>query len=154
MLIYFAIKLSPKFKNIILFVLWCISGLIGFSMLILITFFDVHWICCFLFLIFLGICISYSPYFVLSNRFQGLSARYGVTEWVRSTEFKDDEIILSDHTLIIKFEYEDIKEIKEKNNVIIIFFHKNRNRAIRLYKDTFVEGSWEECKNKINSMMK
>ena len=43
-------------------------------------------------------------------------------------------------------------EIKEKNNGVIIFL--NHNTAIRLYKDAFVEGSWEECKEKINAMRK
>ena len=30
----------------------------------------------------------------------------------------------------------------------------NNNIAIRLYKDAFVEGTWEECKKKINDMLK
>ena len=47
----------------------------------------------------------------------------------------------------------DVSEkIKEKNNDILIFF--NNNLGLRLYKDAFVEGTWEDCKKKINSIIK
>ena len=139
-------------SNIILFALWCISGAIGFGALFAITFLDVHWIFCFLFLLCLLLFVLYAPLFVLLNRYHRLSKAYGKNEWVRTTNFADDEIIVVDHTSITKFRYENIKKIKEKNTVIIIFF--NNRLAIRLYKDTFIEGSWEECKQKINSMHK
>ena len=139
-------------SNIILFALWCISGATGFGALIAITFFEAHWIFCFLFLLCLLLFILYAPLFVLSNRYQTLSKAYGKAEWVRTTNFAEDEIVVADHTSITKFRYENIKKIKEKNTVIIIFF--NNNLAIRLYKDTFIEGSWEECKQKIKSMQK
>ena len=64
----------------------------------------------------------------------------------------DDEIILTDHTSVSKLKYSNIEKIKEKNNVVMIFM--NHNMALRLYKDAFVEGSWEECKKKINDMLK
>ena len=67
-------------------------------------------------------------------------------------EFLDDEIILTDHTSVSKLKYSNIEKIKEKNNVVMIFM--NNNMALRLYKDAFVEGSWEECKKKINDMLK
>ena len=139
-------------SNIILFALWCISGAIGFGALFAITFLDVHWIFCFLFLLCLLLFLLYAPLFVLLNRYNTLSKAYGKNEWVRTTNFADDEIIVVDHTSITKFRYENIKKIKENNTVIIIFF--NNRLAIRLYKDTFIEGSWEECKQKINSMHK
>ena len=71
---------------------------------------------------------------------------------MRTIEFLDDEIVLTDHTSVSKFQYSNIEKIKEKNNVVMIFM--NHNLALRLYKDAFVEGSWEECKEKINSMIK
>ena len=70
---------------------------------------------------------------------------------MRTIEFLDDEIVLTDHTSVSKFQYSNIEKIKEKNNVVMIFM--NHNLALRLYKDAFVEGSWEECKEKINSMI-
>ena len=71
---------------------------------------------------------------------------------MRTTEFLEDEIVLTDHTSVSKLKYSNIKKIKEKNNIVMIFM--NDNMAWRLYKDAFVEGSWEECKNIINSMTK
>ena len=63
------------------------------------------------------------------------------------SEFLDDEIVLTDHTSVSKFKYSNIQKIKEKNNVVMVFM--NNNMALRLYKDAFVEGSWEECKKLI-----
>ena len=140
--------------NIILFFLWCALWVIWLASLIELTFFGGHPLLWVLFFVSLLLINHYSPYFVLNKRFHVLSEKYGLSEWIRSTEFKDDEIILSDHTTVLKFKYEDIKEIKEKNNVVMIFFKKDRNRAIRLYKDAFVEGTYEECKAKIISKMK
>ena len=80
------------------------------------------------------------------------SQTYGVSEWIRSTEFTDDEIVLTDHTSVIKLQYANIQAIKEKGNVVMIFL--NNNLAIRLYKNTFVEGSWDACKEKINALRK
>ena len=71
---------------------------------------------------------------------------------MRTTEFLEDEIVLTDHTSVSKLKYSNIKKIKEKNNIVIIFM--NDNMALRLYKDAFVEGSWEECKEFLNSKRK
>ena len=91
-------------------------------------------------------------FFVWSKRYKLYSTTYGVSEWIRTTEFLDDEIILTDHTSVSKLKYSNINTIKEKSNVVMIFM--NNNMALRLYKDAFVEGSWEECKEKINAMLK
>ena len=72
---------------------------------------------------------------------------YGVTEWIRSVDFGDDEITVTDHNSVYKYRYTDIKRIKEKNESVIIFF--KFNLVIKLYKDAFVTGSWEECKRMI-----
>ncbi len=65
----------------------------------------------------------------------------------RTTEFLDNEIVLTDHTSVSKFKYSNIQGIKEKGNVVMIFM--NNNMALRLYKDEFVDGSWESCKKLI-----
>jgi hypothetical protein len=73
-----------------------------------------------------------------------LSKTYGVSEWIRSAEFTQDGILLSDHNSVVTLQYKNIQKIIEKKDVVMIFF--NNNAAVRLYKDAFVEGSWEECK--------
>ena len=141
--------------NIILFILWCVVGAIGLGLIILLSLVGGDWLNWYLAVFFLVLSVFklvFSRFVVYSNRYKLLSKTYGVTEWIRSAEFTDDEIILSDHTSVTRFRYGNIKKIKEKNNVIMIFF--NNNLAVRLYKDAFVEGSWEECKEKINDMRK
>ncbi|MBE6662212.1 MAG: YcxB family protein [Ruminococcaceae bacterium] len=78
------------------------------------------------------------------------SKTYGVTEWMRTTEFTDAAIILTDHTTVNQVRYENIEQIKEKGNCVMIYL--NHNMALRIYKDAFVEGTWEACIEKIEAM--
>lgn len=79
----------------------------------------------------------------MSRRYNIFSKTYGVSEWIRTTEFTDNEIIVTDHNSINKFRYANVNKIKEKNNLVIIFL--DSNLVIRIYKNAFVEGSWDEC---------
>lgn len=141
--------------SIISFCLLCLVGLMGFIMLILCIFFEADWLDWYfsiLFLLFSIYKLFFARFAFWSNKYKMLSKTYGVPEWTRTTEFTDEEIILSDHTSTAKIRYSNIKKIKEKNNIVMIFL--NDNQGLRLYKDAFVEGSWEECKEKINSILK
>ena len=141
--------------NIRLFVLWCIVGLIGLGLITLYFFIGGDWIDLYLSVLFLFLSIFklfFSRFAVWAKRYKLYSTTYGVTEWMRTIEFLEDEIVLTDHTSVSKLKYSNIKKIKEKNNIVMIFV--NDNMALRLYKDAFVEGSWEECKKKINDMLK
>ena len=133
--------------NIFLFILWCIVGVIGFFGLIFSVAMSLDWKIIYLYALMLIIAIFklfIQRFIVCSKRYKLYSTTYGVTEWMRTTEFLDDEIVLTDHTSVTKFKYSNIQRIKEKGNVVMIFM--NNNMALRLYKDAFVEGSWEECK--------
>ena len=78
---------------------------------------------------------------------------YGVSEWTRTTEFTDSEISVTDHTSAsTKIRYENLKKVKEYGNEVILFFKDNM--AIRIYKDAFTEGSWEECRSLLQSKLK
>ena len=104
----------------------------------------VRWYCSILFLLLATYKLFFARFVVWSNRYKLLSRTYGVSEWIRTTEFADDAIILTDHNSISKFQYGNIKRIKENDDAVMIFF--NDNLAIRLYKNAFIEGTWEECK--------
>lgn len=141
--------------NIILFILWCVVGVIGIGLIVLYSFIGGDWMDWYLSILFLLLSIFklfFSRFVVWAKRYKLYSNTYGVTEWIRTTVFLDDEIVLTDHTSVSKLKYSNIKKIKEKNNTVMIFM--NNNIALRLYKNAFVEGSWEECKEKINSMTK
>ena len=133
--------------NIFLFILWSVVGVIGFFGLIFSIAMSLDWKIIYLYALMLILAIFklfIQRFIVWSKRYKLYSTTYGVTEWMRTTEFLDDEIVLTDHTSVTKFKYSNIQRIKEKGNVVMIFM--NNNMALRLYKDAFVEGSWEECK--------
>ena len=141
--------------NIIQFIFWCVIGVYGLGMIIILSFrggYGIDWYLSILFLFLSLFKLFFSRFVVLSKRYKMYSTTYGVTEWIRTTDFLDDEIVLTDHTSVSKLKYSNIKKIKEKNNTVIIFM--NNNMALKLYKNAFIEGSWEECKEKINSMTK
>ena len=92
-------------------------------------------------------CIFLQPKVLYLKRYKMDSKIYGATEWIRSVDFGDDEITVTDHNSVYKYRYTDIKRIKERDDRVIIFF--KFNLAIKLYKDAFVTGSWEECKRMI-----
>ena len=136
--------------NIFLFILWCVVGIIGISGLIFSIALHTDWIVVYLYALMLVIAVFklfIQRFIIWSKRYKLYSTTYGVTEWIRTTEFLDDEIVLTDHTSVSKFKYSNIQKIKEKNNVVMIFM--NNNMDLRLYKDSFVEGSWDECKQMI-----
>ena len=141
--------------NIALFILWCVLGIIGIAGLIFSISLNTDWLTIYLYAIFTVVAIFklfVSRFVIWSKRYKVYSTTYGVTEWIRTTEFLDNEIVVTDHTSVSKFKYTNIKKIKEKNNIVMIFM--NNNMALRLYKDAFIEGSWEECKEKINDILK
>ena len=136
--------------NIFLFILWCVAGVVGLSGLIFTVQLQSDWIVVYLYSLLFAIAVFklfIQRFIVWSKRYKLFCTTYGVTEWMRTTEFLDDEIVLTDHTSISKFRYCNIQTIKEKNNIVMIFM--NNNMALRLYKDAFVEGSWQECKERI-----
>ncbi len=136
--------------GITLFVFWCAVGVFGLLGALLSIAVLLDWILacfCFLILLIAVFKLFIQRFIIWAKRYKMYSVTYGVTEWVRTTEFLDDEIVSTDHTTVTRLQYSNIQKIKEKNNVVMIFM--NHNMALRLYKDAFVEGSWEECKRMI-----
>ena len=136
--------------NIFLFFLWCVVGIVGISGMIFSIVLHTDWMVVYLYALMLIIAVFklfIQRFIVWSKRYKLYSATYGVAEWMRTTEFFDNEIVLTDHTSVSKFKYGNIQRIKEKGNVVMIFM--NNNMALRLYKDAFVDGSWESCKKLI-----
>jgi len=141
--------------NKIMFALLCMLLAISLAMLTLLFLFGGDWINWYLSIFFLFLAVYklfFERFVIWSQRYKVASKNFGVDEWTRTTEFRDDGILLTECTSTMQFKYQNIKKIKEKDNLIMILF--NNNQALRLYKDTFVEGTWEECKEKINSMLK
>jgi len=138
--------------NILLFLVWCIAGILGITGLILSTVLGldrwVTWLYVLITLIALYRLFVWR-YVLWAKRYKIYADTYGVTEWIRTVEFTDEEIILTDHTSVNRFRYSNIRKIKEKGNLVILLMQ--HNLVLRLYKDAFSEGSWEECEEKLHS---
>lgn len=83
-----------------------------------------------------------------NKQYKTCSKNYCAKKWQRVIEFTEDEIIVDDQYSVSKFEYSTIKRVKEKRKMVIIFLKSGFE--IRLYKNAFAEGSWEECKKMIS----
>ena len=95
-------------------------------------------------LFFSRIVLTVSTYTRLSNRFNS-------TEWVQTVEFCEDKIKVSLHNSTGEYSYSQIKKIVERKKQAFIIF---KNGVLRLYKNAFIEGSWEECKQKLTAHIK
>ncbi len=81
---------------------------------------------------------------ITSAQYKRMAKMYGEENWTRTIDFGDECITLSEGTISAKYEYKDIMRIREKGNKIWL---TARNRTVlRLYKDAFIGGNWEECK--------
>lgn len=100
---------------------------------------------CILMMLF-GIYRAFGRIFVISNRqYKLLAEMYGAEEgWLRTITFEEEEIVLSEGRTTVKYAYKDIIEVQEKDNKI--WLKAVDKTVIRMYKDCFVEGTWEECK--------
>lgn len=139
-------------KSVVTFVLWCFVALSSLFCAILSFQMQTDWVTCYISVLFLILSIYklfFARFVIVRRQYKLLAKTYGVTEWTRSIEFSENEILISDHTSSMKYAYNQITKIKEKGNVVFLFL--SNNGAIRLYKDAFVGGTWEECKQKILS---
>jgi hypothetical protein len=101
--------------------------------------------------------IFFSRYFVMKKRYQSFAKIYGVPEWTRVTEFSDNDILLVDcengvEYSVARIKYENVKRIKEKGNAV--FLYCGGTSAIRIYKDAFVNCTWEECRAFVEGKIK
>jgi hypothetical protein len=92
------------------------------------------------------------PTVLYKKTYKAYSKIYDVPEWMRTIEFTDTEIVVTDHTSVDKYLYKNIKGFRErKDHVIINFSH---GIGIRIYKNAFAEGTWEDCKKLISEKRK
>ena len=100
--------------NVILFIIWCVFGVIGISGLIFSIALHSEWMAIYIYALLTIIAVFklfLARFVVWSKRYKLYSTTYGVSEWIRTTEFLDDEIILTDHTSVSKLKYSNIEKI-------------------------------------------
>lgn len=69
---------------------------------------------------------------------------YKKDSWMRRMILDEEKIGLSEGRLFLTYEYKHLKKIRHKGNKI--WLHFQDGTVLRMYKDAFVEGSWEECR--------
>ncbi len=83
-------------------------------------------------------------YPITSVQYRRMAKVYGEENWLRTYDFGEDCITLSEGTISARYSYSDIMSIREKGGRIWL---TARNRTVlRLYEDAFIGGTWEDCK--------
>jgi len=134
-------------SDVILTVLWALVGLMGIFMIVILSLHGGDWLNWYLAVLFVLLSVFklfFSRYITWMRRYGMMAKLYGTSEWLRTTEFNADAILLTEQGSTTAFRYESIKKIKEKKNVAFVIFQNGM--GLRLYKDAFTEGSWESCK--------
>lgn len=84
------------------------------------------------------------------SQYRRLSKAYGSENWIRRITFEEDGISLAEGNFSYKYNYGDIKTIREEGGKIWLM--AANGTVLRLYKEAFVDSNWEECKAKIEEM--
>ena len=92
--------------------------------------------------------IPFAPRIWRVNEYNIIRKNYSVESWQRSIELTEDEIIVTDHKSLFKYQYRTITRVKERGNVVHIFLKSGTEIIIQ--KDAFVSGSWYDCKKLIS----
>ena len=134
--------------DVILLILWLLVGLCGIGMIAILSITRggdwLDWFLAILLLLLAVFKLFLAPHIISARRYRLMSRLYGVPEWTRTVEFTPDAILLTDHNALTAFRYENITAIRERGNSVIILCKDHL--AIRLYKNSFTVGSWNECK--------
>lgn len=137
-----------KGARLVMMVIWCVIALLclvlgltaesGFKSL-------------FFVLAVFGIYRAFFRIFVIAkSQYRRLALSYGKENWTRRIVFEDDGITLSEGKASFHYDYSDIINIREKGNEIRL--DASDKTVLRLYRDAFVESSWEECKTRLSKL--
>ena len=150
------VKEFPGFTlaSVVIYILYSIALVIGLSLLVTLSMYggdSIDWLIGILIILISVYRLFLSRLIRTLTTYKNLSSTFNATEWVQTVEFCEDKIKVSLHNSTGEYDYRQIKKIIERGNSGIIVF---KNGALRLYKDAFVEGSWEECKEKLTAHIK
>jgi len=74
---------------------------------------------------------------------------FGSENWVRTIEFGEDDIISRDGNVTVRTPYSEIVGMRDKGNNI--WLDTKKKMVIRLYKDKFIGGDFEQFKKFISA---
>lgn len=80
------------------------------------------------------------------KQYNTLARTYG-ENWLRTICFEEDKLAVTEGNVSVsslQFPYSDIASIEEKDNKV--WLRLKNKFSVRLYKDKFIDASWEECR--------
>ena len=96
-----------------------------------------------------GFCVfravRYTP--IYKAQYKKLAEMAGGENWHRTVDLDDSGIITTDNSITVKTAYEEIKGLRENGNNI--YLDTDKKGVIRLYKNCFTQGSYEEFRSLI-----
>ena len=139
-----------KGAQLVMMVIWCVIALLC---LVLAIAAESGFKSLFFLLAVFGIYRAFFRIFVIAkSQYRRLASSYGKENWTRRIAFEDDSINLTEGNLSIHYAYSDIINIREKGNEICL--DASDKTVLRLYRDAFVESSWEECRSRLSKSEK
>lgn len=134
-----------KGAQLVMMIVWCVIALLC---LVLAVTAESGFKSLFIFLGVFGIYRAFFRIFVIAkSQYRRLAQSYGKENWTRRISFGNDGIDLTEGNVSIHYAYSDIINIREKENEIRL--DASDKTVLRLYRDAFVESSWDECKSRI-----
>ena len=123
-------------------IFWCIFAIGIFAAAIYCRLYTLFIIC--IFALYRGL---FRWRFLTARQYSLLARQYGSENWTRKISFGDEIITVSDgntSVLSVQTPCSEVTEIEEKGGSIKL--HLKNSAMIRLYTDSFITGTWEECR--------
>ena len=83
--------------------------------------------------------------YVYKAQYKQLAEKMGGENWIRTVDFTDDGIITTNGNITVKNMYSEIKGVRTDGNKI--YLDMDKNSVIRLYMDSFTQGSYESFRS-------
>lgn len=103
-----------------------------------------------MFYIFVALYCIYRAFFrdyiFTKKQYNQLAKINGGNDWIRTITIYDTETYVKEGVAEYKYNNADVINVIEKGDKILLVM--NNNMVIRLYKSAFIEGGWNECKEK------
>ena len=125
--------------RIVLTVLWI---LLLFS---LISLFSISPSICLIIALFCIYRAFFRDYVIALRLYKKNLSTYGENAWHRKISISSEDIVINSGNITVTYKTSDIVKIVQHENLIRLFM--NDKSSIRLYKDSFVKGSWEDYEN-------
>lgn len=88
-------------------------------------------------------------FLMASMRYREKSKAFGMGEWTLTVTFSENALTVEEGNETLTYAYADGIHIRENSRMVWLYFQKAG--AVRLYKDSFVDGDWEACRALITS---